>query len=277
MPEVVIARTAAPAAAALLAILLAACASPPPAEPRPLPPKRLPVAGERFWVGEHAAFAIAPQRATDAGERPSVRWVLYAPTLAPYPDDNEVWLIDRLLASGIGVAGIDVGESYGNAAGAAAFAALCEAMTARGWSPTPVLLARSRGGLQQLAFAAAHPQRVAAIACIYPVFDLRSYPGLDKAAGAYGTDAAGLEAALAEHNPIERIAPIAAAGVPIFAIHGDADQLVPLEANSAALAARYRALGGKIELEIAKGQGHSAWPGFFRSERLLRFVLLHAR
>lgn len=262
------------AGAWVLAIVLAACASAPPrpAE-RPLPPKQLPVAGKRFWVGEHPAFAIAAREDVRT-DRP---WVLYAPTLPPYPDGNEVWLIDRLRASGIGIAGIDVGESYGNATGAAAFLALCDAMEARGWSHTPVLLARSRGGLQQLAFAAAHADRVAGIACIYPVFDLRSYPGLARACAAYDTDESGLLASLRTHNPIERLAPLAAAAVPIFAIHGDADRLVPLEANSGALAERYRALGGSVELAIAPGQGHSAWPGFFRSEELLRFVLRHAR
>ena len=32
----------------------------------------------------------------------------------------------------------------------------------------------------------------------------------------------------------------------MFAVHGDADELVPLAANSAALAARYRELGAGV-------------------------------
>ena len=118
---------------------------------------------------------------------------------------------------------------------------------------------------------------MAALAGIYPVCDLASYPGLERAAPAYGLDAATLEARLDELDPIARLGPIAAARVPLFAIHGDADAVVPLEANSALLASRYRALGGEVELVVAPGQGHSAWPGFFRAPELLAFLLAHAR
>ena len=37
-----------------------------------------------------------------------------------------------------------------------------------------------------------------------------------------------LQAHLVEHNPIDRLAGLAKAGVPLFAIHGDSDQVVPL-------------------------------------------------
>lgn len=258
--------------ASFAALALLACAGAP---PRELPPKELPLPGERLWLGEHAAFVI-PATTPRANGAPQP-WVLYAPTLPPYPDSNERWLFEQLTAAGVAIAGIDVGESYGNAAGIAGFAALCEHLAARGWSRTPVLLARSRGGLQQLAFAIAQPQRVAAIAGIYPVCDLASYPGIAKAAQAYGFDQERFAAELDLHNPIDWLAPIAAAHVPMFAIHGDQDRVVPIEANTGALAERYRALGGAIEVELATGHGHDLWPGFFRSPRLLSFLLTHAR
>jgi pimeloyl-ACP methyl ester carboxylesterase len=53
---------------------------------------------------------------------------------------------------------------------------------------------------------------------------------------------------LAEHNPIDRLKPLAAATVPLFLLHGDVDCTVPLEANSKELAKRYRELGGPVEL-----------------------------
>ena len=264
-------------AAVAIVAALAACGtgpapvSAPPSQPPP--PKRLPLPGERFWVDGCPAFVI-PASTPRVGAQ---RWLWYAPTLPPYPDGNEQWLFEQLTAAGIAIAGIDVGESYGSPAGVARFEALYEHLVARGWSTRPVLLGRSRGGLQQLAYAATHPEHAGGFAGIYPVCDLRSYPGLAKAAPAFGLDEAGLSAQLTSHNPLERLAPLAAAGVPMFVIHGDQDRVVPLEANSGALVDRYQALGGTIALEPAPGHGHDVWQGFFRSPQLLAFVLAHAR
>ena len=85
-----------------------------------------------------------------------------------------------------------------------------------------------------------------------------------------------LQADLAAHNPIDRLAPLAAAKVPIFHIHGDSDKVVPLEANSAIVAKRYQQLGGEMTLEVVKDQGHNMWPGWFQSERLVDFVIANS-
>ena len=98
-----------------------------------------------------------------------------------------------------------------------------------------------------------------------------------RACGAYGLSAAELEAHLSEHNPIERLAPLAKAGVPILHIHGDADAVVPLEKNSAELARRYRALKGKIRLIVVPGKGHQVCTEFFQCQELVDFVITHAR
>lgn len=86
-----------------------------------------------------------------------------------------------------------------------------------------------------------------------------------------------LQAHLAEHNPIDRLAALAKAGVPLFAIHGDVDGTVPLEANSGLMKERYLALGGSMELIVPPGQGHNMWPGFFQSHELVTFVKIHAQ
>jgi pimeloyl-ACP methyl ester carboxylesterase len=80
---------------------------------------------------------------------------------------------------------------------------------------------------------------------IYPDFDLRIYPGLAKAAPAYGLTAEELEARLAELNPIERVGILAKARVPALLIHGDEDRIVPLKENSAEVAARYKSAGAE--------------------------------
>lgn len=71
--------------------------------------------------------------------------------------------------------------------------------------------------------------------------------------------------------------PLAKAGVPLFAIHGDVDLTVPLEANSGLLKERYPALGGTMEIVVAHGQGHNMWSGFFQSEALVNFGKQHAK
>lgn len=239
-------------------------------------PKELPLPGEVFTVNGRPAFIVPPTVPTPDGK--PTPWVWYAPTLPKLPGREEAWMFERFARAGVAVAGIDVGESYGSPDGRALFSAFyTELTTKRGFAPKMVLLGRSRGGLMTLCWAAENPEKVAAFAGIYPVCNLASYPGLAKAAPAYHLTQAELAAKLAEHNPIDRLASLAKARVPLFAIHGDSDKLVPLEANSGILAERYTALGGVINLIVPPGQGHSMWTGFFQSEALVAFVLEHAQ
>jgi pimeloyl-ACP methyl ester carboxylesterase len=78
---------------------------------------------------------------------------------------------------------------------------------------------------------------------------------------------------LGKNNPIDRLAPLARATVPIFHIHGDADKVVPLDQNTLELARRYKALGGNAEVDVVPGKGHEEVPEFFQSEQLLGFLL----
>lgn len=241
-------------------------------EAEPKAAKVLPLPGDTFSVQDRHAFLIT---STDAAE--GKPWVWYAPTLPPYPTQEERWMFEQFTAAGISIAGIDVGESYGSPAGRRLFNALYEEMVSRGFSRTPVLLGRSRGGLMTLAWAAENPDKVGGFAGIYPVCNIASYPGIQKAAPAYGLTAEELESELAKHNPVDRLAPLANAQIPMFAIHGDVDTIVPLEKNSGLLHERYTALGGEMQLLIPPGQGHNMWEGFFQSKELVDFVKRHAR
>jgi len=240
------------------------------------PKKKLPLPGECFEVDGRPAFVILPASEHIFTNRPQP-WVWYAPTFPNLPGQEERWMLERFLTNGIAVAGIDVGESYGSPKGRAHFTALYnELVEKRNFSRKPCLLARSRGGLMLYNWAAEHPESVAGVAGIYPVCNLRSYPGLKKACGAYQLTEAELEAQLAQNNPIDRLAPLAKAGVPIFHVHGDSDTLVPLKDNSAIVAQRYRELGGTMRLRIPPGQGHNMWKGFFQCEELVEFVIAKA-
>lgn len=239
--------------------------------------KKLPVAGESFELGGREAFLIRPKEEKGAkgekAEKDGMPWVWYAPTLPGLPGVEERWLFEQLLASGIGIAGIDAGESYGSPDGRKVYDLLYAELTERrGMGKRPVMLGRSRGGLMTLSWAAEHPERCGGFAGIYPVCDLTSYPTVEKACGAYHLTADGLRAVLKEHNPVDRLEGLAKAKVPFFAIHGDVDTVVPLERNSGLVAERYRALGGEMELVVPKGQGHNMWEGFFRSAELVAFV-----
>ena len=243
---------------------------------RALPPQAgFPVPAEFFAVGDRPAFLALSNKAPAGKPRP---WVLFAPSLPNSPNHHEEWMLRQFLEAGVSIAGIDVGESQGNPAGRAHYTALHRELTERrGLAPKAVLLGRSRGGLMTLCWAAENPEKVAAFAGIFPVCDLASWPGLAKAAPAYGMTPAELEKNLDAHNPIARLAPLAAAKIPLFAIHGDADKLVPLDANSALMKSRYTALGGEMELIIPPGQGHTHWEGFFRCRELVEFVVKHTR
>ena len=104
-------------------------------------------ARQEFSVDAHRAFVLEPPRS--ARVEGAMPWVWYAPTLGNrHPNRDEQWMIDRLHAAGIAIAGIDVGESYGNPRGSAVYQALYEELTNnRGYKRQPVLLARSRGSL----------------------------------------------------------------------------------------------------------------------------------
>lgn len=238
------------------------------------PVKILPIAGETFLLKDRPAFLILPKQNLAAKSNP---WVWYAPTLPGLPGKEEIWMFEKFLNAGIAVAGIDVGESYGNPAGRELFTEFYnELITNRGLSRKPCLLARSRGGLMQYNWAAEHPDAVSCIAGIYPVCNLASWPGLEKACAAYELTAQQLAEELEKHNPISRLAPLAKHRVPIFHLHGDSDVVVPLDANSGELAKRYRELGGPVTLSVVEGQGHNMWSGWFQSQDLVDFVISHA-
>jgi len=222
-------------------------------------------------VDGRAGFIILPKGAK--GNSP-MEWVWFAPQFAGYPSARHAWIVERVLAAGMAFAGIDVGESYGNVEGRDAFTRFHAAMTARfNLAQKAVLLPQSRGGLMHYNWAVEHPELVARIAGIYPVCDIRSYPGLAKAAPAYRMTAAELEKHLPQCNPIERLAPLAKALVPILHIHGDADGVVPLEANSGELLKRYKAMGGSGQLLVVPGKGHAELDEFFQSQPFVDFLI----
>jgi len=246
------------------------------AEDQP-PAKNLILPGETFFIEGRTAFILWPPEEKRTQPQP---WVMYAPTLPAYPDRHEKWIHEQFLNAGVAVAGIDVGEAYGSPSSQDSFSKLHQELVSnRGFHPKPCLFGRSRGGLWVSSWAIRNADKVAGIAGIYPVFDLQTYPGLKRAAPAYGLSPEELDASLNEHNPVSKIDHLAEAEIPICIIHGDVDHVVPLKENSKTVQDVYvkAGHGGSVDLIVARGQGHNFWPGFFHCQNVVDFAIQRAK
>lgn len=228
-----------------------------------------------FIIGSAPGFILIPPEGEMGGYH---LWLWYAPTfIGGLPNDRHADYFRPLLDAGFFIAGVDVGESFGSPEGTAAYQAFYEHVVATyHLSPKPVLLPQSRGGLMLYNWAVEHPDSVGAVAGIYTVCSLESYPGVEKAAPAYKLAPAELEASLMRYDPINRVESLAKAGVPIFHIHGDSDTVVPIEANAGELVKRYQTFGGNARIKVVPGKGHAEIDEFFTDADFLAFMLSQA-
>lgn len=236
---------------------------------------KLPLPAEIFEVKGRRAFVMKSQQPT-AGNP----WVWYAPTLQNYPHHSQRYYFEQLIEHGIAVAGYDFGEVRGAPQSSTKFTAFYEAMVAKGYSDKPVLLGQSRGGLMMLCWAFRNPDKVGAFAGIYPVCNIASWPlqrSKRSVLADYGMPEEAILKQLDVLNPFENISVLAAAGVPMFIIHGDSDRVVPYRDNSALVKAAYRKAGGELEVKIVTGKGHAGVVEFFRDQDLLEFIFKQAK
>ena len=73
-------------------------------------------------------------------------------------------------------------------------------------------------------------------------------------------------------NPVDNLAPLAAAKVPLLHVYGDADEIVPWDENTGVVARRYKELGGSITLINKPGVGHHPH-GLEDSTPIVQFIL----
>src|SRR3954454_15630538 len=111
-----------------------------------------PKTAEIFEIDGHKAFVHAAPRPAEG--RP---WLWYAPTLNGVSIVQRKFYFESLMHSGISIAGFDLGEVRGAPASTAKFTLFYEEMVRRGWSPKPILLGQSRGGLMMLAWGTRNP------------------------------------------------------------------------------------------------------------------------
>jgi pimeloyl-ACP methyl ester carboxylesterase len=172
-----------------------------------------------------------------------------------------------LLGRGFHVVFAKFSDQFGSPAAVEHWNAVYSAVRERyGLGSRPALVGTSRGGLYVYNWAAANPDRVSCIFGDAPVCDLKSWPmgrgsgrrsdaEVNKLLQVYGLSAEDELLRLAL-NPVNRLEPLAAAGVPILHVSGDADEIVPVSENTALLQERYQRLGGKMRVIIKPGVGH---------------------
>jgi pimeloyl-ACP methyl ester carboxylesterase len=191
--------------------------------------------------------------------------------------------VEKALAAGFHVAGVDVGASCGSPAAADVCQEFYELLVScYGLNKRARVLCHSHGGLIAYGWAFRHPTCVDRIAGMGPTTDFRTYPGLGNVIAGptkgldYGITLAELQRRVGEFNPVDNLAPLAKAGVKILHLHGDEDKLVPTSANSLELARRYRDFGGAAEIVLlhlpAAKRGHDGLE-LYESPRLVKFLL----
>ncbi|MFO1436970.1 MAG: prolyl oligopeptidase family serine peptidase [Verrucomicrobiaceae bacterium] len=227
---------------------------------------------ETFDVDGHPAVLYTAPKPAEG--KP---WVWYAPTLKGGVSlAGQKMYFDAFMKAGISLAGYDLGEVRGAPASSAKFTLFYDAMVKRGFSTKPILLGQSRGGMMTLAWAFRNPDKIKAWVGIYPVCNLASWPlknSKPQTLADYALPEAELVTRLKEYNPIDNLAGLAANKVPMFAVHGDSDVVVPYNDNTKILKERYEAADGSFSVKIIPGEGHKVTPSFFECQELVDFVL----
>jgi len=171
-----------------------------------------------------------------------------------------------LLEKGFHHAHISVGNTYGFPGAMKHFEAFHAEAVKRGLAPKAALIGISRGCLYAHRFAAEHPDKVSVIYGDAGVCDIKSWPGGKGQGRGSAADWASLQklygfpdeaAALAwKGGPVDTLAPLAKAGIPLIYVVGDADTVVPAAENALLIEQRYKALGGVVQVIHKPGVDH---------------------
>ncbi|MEO8426168.1 MAG: GDSL-type esterase/lipase family protein [Verrucomicrobiota bacterium] len=229
-----------------------------------------------FEVDGKPVLVVVPRQAA-----PGKPWVWHGEFFGhkPAPDI-------ALLGKGFHVVYMNVPDMLGCPEAVAHWNVFYKQLTGNhGFAKKAALVGLSRGGLYCYNWAAANPDEVACIYADAPVCDFKSWPGgKGKGKGSprdwqlvmdryhFKSEA---EALAYDKNPIDNLAPLAAAEVPLLHIYGDADDVVPWDENTGIIAERYRKLGGDITLIAKPGVGHHPH-GLDDSTPIVKFILKHA-
>ena len=210
----------------------------------------------RFQLDDFWCKVVVPKNA--AAGRP---WIWRAQFFGHQPQADIA-----LLQKGFHVAYAEVGNTFGYPGAVAQWDRMYAYLTEEHkFAARPALEAMSRGGLLSYNWAAKNPDKVACIYADNPVSDIKSWPG-GKGSGkgnakdwnaclkTYGFTEA--EALAYTANPVDNLAPLAKANIPLLHIVGTADAVVPVAENTDVIEKRYRKMGGQIKVIRKPGLGH---------------------
>ena len=166
-----------------------------------------------------------------------------------------------LLAHGFHVAYMDVQNMYGAPVALDHMDKFYAHLTKQyGLSPKVALEGFSRGGLFAFNWAARNPDHVSCIYADAPVCDFKSWPAKhseenwERCKKVYGLTEE--QAQKYRFNPVDNLAPLAKAKIPLLHVCGDADDVVPINENTLVVKERYEKLGGPIKVIVKPGVNH---------------------
>ena len=204
-----------------------------------------------FTFKDRQATVVVPKKAAKGNP-----WIWRPAFFDAFPSVDKA-----LLEKGFHIVYYDVTHLYGSPRAVSLGTEFYKDITDRyGLSPKVTLEGFSRGGLFAFNWAAQNTDKVACIYVDAPVCNVFSWPGRKNAT--LWNDLLkewNLTDAEMEHfkgNPIDNLAPIAAAGIPIINVCGDSDQTVPYKENMDVVRSRYLAAGGPVEVILKKGCDH---------------------
>lgn len=175
---------------------------------------------------------------------------------------TDIALLDR----GFHIVYCDASELFGNDEAVKLWDDYYAFLQSAGLSKKAAMEGMSRGGVYVYNWAAKNPGKVACAYADAPVLDLRSWPGgKGKSKGSpedweifkkdYGYTSEE-ETKNFHNNPIDKVAEIVKGNFPMLHVVGDADDVVPVDENTAIFEQKVKALGGNIQVIHKTGIGH---------------------
>jgi len=192
--------------------------------------------------------------------------------------------VPQLLDKGFHHLNIQVSNTFGCPDALKHFDAFYRAFTEKGLAKRGALIGISRGGLYAYNWAALNPDKVTVIYGDAPVCDFTSWPaGKGRGKGSPADWAALIKCygfqneadALAyKKNPVDQLALLAKARIPLIHVVGDADEVVPVDENTGRIEEGYKTLGGEIQVIHKPGIGHHPH-GLDDPQPIVDFILRH--
>lgn len=215
------------------------------------------------------AIVVAPKNAAKGNP-----WIWRPAFFDAFPSVDKA-----LLAKGFHVVYYDVTHCYGNPRAIALGAEFYNYMRDYFQLSSKVTLEGfGRGGFYTLNWAIKNTDKVACIYLDAPVCDLFSWPGR-KQANLWNDvlkewNLTDKEMNSFRENPIDNLAPLAKAGIPIIGVCGDRDQVVPFRENMDVVRSRYLAFGGPVEVILKPSVDHHPH-SLENPEPIVDFILRH--